>query len=703
MKFCERCGARFEDGGVCPKCGSTILRSDAASEPVRRVHSFFSLAVFYAKAGMPVILDGEPKEFPIEWRLLLARPQQHAPPILIWERDGLVSPGRPEAALSQVDPADIAKIIEGLPVEKLKELRKILDDEWGLAPTDSGLHETLRGLLFQSVPRLRDVEALRGLDWRGYVARLACWKPGKDPRLTLIHEAKLLEPMAMKYAPHSIEVLNAGTGKSIFYDVSGILVAKATRRSVLGYARSPNEVYPGTINGTKLPTAFDQIESQDSYELARYMFQILETGRALVDAGGFRFPVETGSSFAYLGNPIAKNARVLEGFQALLDHISSNPAIGRRFGIILFNTSLKTITGSDKLSVREEEEWKAAFTLFRAVEEYVRPKLKTLIRDARVVKWLHTPIPGYRETIINGLKKIEDYNLKAFFEAHIEGEHRVRGAALHAATALLLDKIALDEAGVEELLAEAEELLGDYIDINLGSIANLAAMWTVMRTDQAMTYFQNASDYMKEIISAVLHWKRGGDPDAVKIALDAIPYQPQDQKTYKYFSRCISRLKKRKRLDVLNERLRDYYGFQFIRKDDVIEVEYLKNPAPPEDLPLIGFIRLSDLSIYPPQETGGSQDGDEEEKKGGAPEENPVSKKGDKRIKRINGYGDEKGKPSAESFLAALRGAGQVGEFWPRDWLTSRGYSREEANALIEGLRVSGRIKQKPSGEWMAA
>ena len=645
MKRCSLCFAAVpEDADKCPKCGSTVFRSESSKDgPLRNVLQFFSTPTpFYVKAKPPVVVNGELVSFETEWKLYRARLQQSAPSVFLWDRDGYL-PGKQEAALHLVEGEDLVRIIQSLPEKKVKELELILRNEWGIR---KGEYEDLfdlfksKPLIFQPVPRLKDPSVLEEIDWRGYVERLACPKPGKDPKLVTVHMAKILMPLSMQYAPHSLEIANSNTGKTRFYDAAGIKIDKATRRAVLGFAKSPVEIYPGTINGTSLPTAFDQIESQDSYELAKYMLDILETGRALVDAGGVRFLVETKSSFAYLGNPVAKDAKVVEGFKVLLNHICTNPAMGRRFGIILFATDLKTIRGKDKMTLQELEEWKRSFTLFRAVEEYAEPKLRKIIRDPKVAEWLHQPIPGYRETIYNATQELDDYNLAAFFEAHAEAEHRVRGAALQAAITFLLDKIVLEKVNIEEILEEAEDLLSEYVDINLQSIVDLCSMWDRLRVDQAKAYFENLSGYMKEIVSAILHHKKH-NPDAVNVQLDKIPYTPEDQETYRYFSRCINKLKQRKKIGSLNETFRNFFGFQIERQNNSFNVTYFEDPKPPEDLKLIGkygtFNRLTDLTISPLSKTdtssgeAGKQDSKEANRKNG------LSLKTVKRLKRLNG------------------------------------------------------------------
>jgi len=598
VKRCSLCFALIpEDADICPKCGCSILQSDDTQEgPLRNVLQFFSTPIpFYVKAKPPVVVNGELVRFETEWKLYKARLQQNAPSILLWDRDGYL-PG----------------ILQSLPEKKIRELENMLRNEWGIQKSEEeDLLDVFRSkpLIFQPVPRLKDPSILEKMDWRRYVDKLVCPKPGKDPRLITVHRAKLIKPLSMHYAPHSLEIANSNTGKTRFYDTAGIKIDKATRKAVLGFAKSPNEVYPGTINGTELPTAFDQIESQDSYELAKYMLDILETGRALVDAGGVRFVVETKSSFAYLGNPVAKDAKVVEGFKVLLNHICTNPAMGRRFGIILFSTNLKTIRGKDKMTLQELEEWKRSFTLFRAVEEYAEPKLRRIIRDPKVAEWLHQPIPGYRETIYNATQELDDYNLAAFFEAHAEAEHRVRGAALHAAVTNLLDKIVLDKITVDEILEEAEDLLSEYVDINLQSIVDLCSMWDKLRVDQAKAYFENLSDYMKEIVSACILYKKKR-PEATTISLKEIPYQPEN---YDYFSKCIDRLKRRKRIQSLNETLRNFFGFQLVQNNSDFTVEYFENPKPPEDLKTLGFLNFSIFSISQFSQTDTTSGRDEEE------------------------------------------------------------------------------------------
>jgi hypothetical protein len=437
------------------------------------------------------------------------------------------------------------------------------------------------------VPLLKDISFLEKINWREFIEYLVEPKEGKDEKLKTIHRAKLIKPIFMKYAPHSIEITNSGTGKTSFYNACGIVIDKAKPNSVVGFAKSPEEIYVGTVNETELPTAFDQIESQTATQLARYMYNILETGEALVDAGAVRFPIKTYSCFAYLGNPIAKNEKIAESFKALIDHISYNPAMGRRFGIILFSTNLKAI--QNKMIIQEEEEWKNAFMVFRAIEEYATPNIKKILTNEKVLEWLHKLIPGYREAIYKATQNLKDINLVNFFEAHSEAQHRVKASALYSAMALLLDKIALGKYTIEEIIKEAEEQLNDFITINLESIKELSQQYEELRIELAKTYFENLPDYLKEIVSAILLYRKE-KPNEVKIKLETIPYDPENKETYPYFSKCIYKLKSRKKLENLNRKLRDFFGFQLERINDNFEVLFFETPKPPEDLKLIGKI-----------------------------------------------------------------------------------------------------------------
>ena len=615
MKTCVGCGAQVPyESIVCPKCkGTSFTYGD--DSPLRKVHSFFSTPVpFYVKATNPIIEDEDLIKFHVEWKLYSVRFEQNAPSVLVWDPEGFIK-GVGEIALSRISDGDLSEVIAALPKKKLFQIQKILEDEWGVlffldSDDDSkegkkrtvdpeDLLEKLKesNIVLCPVPRLRDVSILKKVDWRRYVEGLASPKKGKDPTLKTAHEAKILKPISMNIAPHSIELLNSNTGKSSFYIAAGNCIDKVTTKAVLGFAKSPNEVFPGTINGTEVPTAFDQIGMQDSWGLAKYMFNILETGEAWVDAGGIRFKVQTGSCFAYLGNPQSREAKMLAGFRALLNHITINPAIGRRFGIFLYAIDFKTIEGTDKMSLIERKDWKDKFTLFRAVEEYVTPNLKILASDPFVVNWLHTPVPGYRNTVYSTTQNLNDYNLATFFQNLAEGEHRVRGAALHAAIAMLLDRIALGTITTEEIIAEAEEYVNDYAQMNLQSVITLCEQWGKQRVELATSYYYNLSEYVQEIVSAILHYHKA-NPEEIQVPLHLIPYEPENKKAYSHFSKCVNLLKRRKRLPS-NNNLRDYFGFQLVKEDSNFIAEYFKTPEPPRDLKLKGGLSsISSVSSF---------------------------------------------------------------------------------------------------------
>jgi len=560
---------------------------------IRKTHLLFSISNFWQKPLSPIINENELEEIPIEYKIYKARLKSNAPSIFILDRNGYITPAKPETPLIEIKEEDLSVILSQIPKSRKLKLIKVLREEWGFPLKDKETDKLIEAIklnkiFYTPVPLLKDISFLEKINWREFIEYLVEPKEGKDEKLKTIHKAKLIKPIFMKYAPNSIEITNSGTGKTSFYNACGIVIDKATPKSVLGFAKSPEEIYVGTINETELPTAFDQIESQTATQLARYMYNILETGEALVDSGGVRFPIKTYSSFAYLGNPIAKNEKIAESFKALIDHISYNPAIGRRFSIILFSTNLKTI--QNKMTIQEEEEWKNAFTIFRAIEEYASENILKILRDQKVLEWLHKPIPGYREAIYKATETLKDIDLANFFIAHSEAQHRVRASALYSAIALLLDKIALNKFSIEEIIEEAEELLNDFIEINLESIKELSQQYEELRIESAKTYFENLPDYLKEIVSAILLYRKE-KPNEVKIKLETIPYDPENKEAYPYFSKCIDLLKRRKKLENLNRKLRDYFGFQIIKIDNNFEVEFFETPKPPEDLKLIGSFR----------------------------------------------------------------------------------------------------------------
>jgi|GEM_PF-2792505 len=571
--------------------------SQEGKGPFRKVEAFEQIFPIYERV-IPIFEGDELAEIRRLWTLYALKKNALSPPILAIDRDGYINPMKRELALTKCD-AQTLSLLSSLPQDKKRRLLHYAEG-WGLLQNNEEEGDGRRGsefnpsifapIFFTPVPKLRDTSFLReekpikidgvegALSWKDYVNKLVERKEGKDDRLKLIHKAKLLRPAYMKYAPHSIEATVGSTGKTAFYRNAGICVDKATPKSVIGFAKSPEEIYPGTVNNSELPVGFDQLESQTASQLARYMFNLMEYGEAWVDSGAVRFRVTTKSSFSYLSNTKPEG-----GLTALFIHLSTNPAIGRRFALILFEPRRDHIKIPEKkLSQKEEEDWEAAFSTFRAIEEYCLPKLKEIWRNEAVVRWVNSPIQGYSEGIRSFADVCQDKIGKEFLLSHTDAQHRVRAAAFQLALVDNLDKIALDEFSIEVLIEQAEEYLPEIVRLNLESARVMAESWGQLSSESLQAWFGSLPQYMKHIISAIILYKEA-NPMVESFNLKEIPYQAED---LDYLSKAIDRLKRSEKMKKTLEDIQEQLRVNIVEENGSFIVTFKEGYSKPPIKPL---------------------------------------------------------------------------------------------------------------------
>jgi demethoxyubiquinone hydroxylase (CLK1/Coq7/Cat5 family) len=475
----------------------------------------------------------------VAWQIWAGKPDENQPEMLIYDDACKVSQAQLDYALEPImDRTTLDKIHGSLPEPLLKSAEKL----WLQWPDTSYT-------FYRSVPRLRSIEILRDMDWQEFVDNhvvqfLHDDISLKDSRLVLVHKIALPKGLSPYIAPHGIECTGGGAGKSDFFFHAGHNFGKVTTNSFLGYAKSPTEIHPGSINGKQLPVGIDQVESQSAHQIFSYMFNALERGEDFVSSGGVTFPVRMNCNVNLLANPTSTGERVdaAKSFRYLLYHLSINSMLGRRFGIILYVTDLNKIKA--KPSQKELAQWDKDILLFRAVEEFCADKLHTIIESEKVRAWLNSPIRDYEQQVEASANTIEDQNVRAFLNEHGMGaQSRVRGGALYATLVDLLREIALGEATEDMILEHADDTLSEIVNLNIQSIQNIAANWTVENRDYAKNYFVNLPAYMREILSAIELWHRQY-PESGEVGIEQIPYQPLDP-VYTHLSKCVGKLKKR--------------------------------------------------------------------------------------------------------------------------------------------------------------
>ena len=543
----------------------------------------------------------------ILWTLWEAGRKPESRRFLILDSDGYVREKRTAYCLALADPRDVAEVVKAVPEDVLKRLKKIAGLGGGKGGREKGgegggvederlaVEEAMvkRQLVFKPVPSLRNAEFLRGIDWRALVEdELLTYGAPLDPRVLTARRALALKGVDGRYSPHALMVAPSGVGKSVFPKVFGRLLDRATPKTLIGYATS-ERIERGVIDGAEEVIGFDQIESSEVGNLARYMLDYMEDGRCTFAVGGAVVEEEGTAPLLFLANPLGTGGD--KDFQHVLDMVNENPALGGRIAIIVYIPNEETerkevpvIRGTPyELSPVEEERWRGLVKLLRAVEDFCRKELRAIYRHPKVVEWLKQPIAvegegGKPRSYLEAVKEIagslaaSNPKLYEFLLNHAsQAGRKIRGAALQAALLYNLKDIALNEHSIEKILEEAEERLREIVSVNLGSIASIVRDYEGKREKTASSIFHALPENFKLVVQALeayrrvvhgLYAGRGQVPaELATVVLEDWKIPVGDlglSRSYRYLSQALDRLKAAKGSDPRFNQIDANFGFR---------------------------------------------------------------------------------------------------------------------------------------------
>jgi hypothetical protein len=549
------------------------------------IFEFFQVSNIYTKTQILSNSSSFKGNDPL-WKIYLAKQESDYAPMIIIDEGNLINPSDNMLSLSLIEKQnDLRRCLSSISpkaigiIEKAmkehghyvpeKNLKKELD--WDMVSELDGIN-----LVWRPVHKLKNPDFVKDMDWDFFIDKLIKWDSDeKDPRLNLIHKTQLLKGYEPRANTHSLIVLNAGVGKSIHFQIHGINYDKVTRNAFLGFAKSKTEINIGTLDGTELPIGIDQIEV-GSWGIMDFMFNIMEYGEARVSSGAVDFKVKSKSPISLIANPIGDDYNPEKSFGAILSHLTDNPAIGRRFGVIAYGTDYNII--ETKSTSQSMEWWKESSTFFRAVEEYIKDKIVAVYRDEKLWGFLNKPIVGYKERISTIANNSSDSTIKRFLIEHsAAGQSRVRSAAFNASLVDHLKDLFTDNFKIDDVFEHAEEnLLPQIISINVESANNIVKTIGAEENLYREVYLDAAPDYMKEIIIAVEYMRRNKVASSVFL-LSTTDYRPAESR-YQNIGQCIRKLIKRKRgIAQFNKMTTKWFNFAFEPMDNDLKITLFDN------------------------------------------------------------------------------------------------------------------------------
>lgn len=544
------------------------------------IYEFFQISNIYTKTQILKNSSSFKGSDPL-WRIYQAKEEEDYPSIIIIDENDMIRPNDNKVSLTCIEKGGGLRryltsaspkalgVIEGVMKENgiyvpEKKLQKELD--WDLIKELEGTN-----LMWSPVPKLKNPDYVKEMDWDFFIDKIIKWdSEEKDPRLNLIHKSQLLKGYEPRANTHSLIVLNAGVGKSIHFQIHGINYDKVTRNAFLGFAKSKTEINKGTLDGTELPIGIDQIEV-GNWGIMDFMFNIMESGEGRVSSGAVDFKVKSRSPISLIANPIGDEYDPEKSFSAILSHLTDNPAVGRRLGIIAYGTDYAVI--ETKSTSQSMDWWRESATFFRAVEEYVKEKIEAVYHDEKMWVFLNKPIPGYKERITSIANNSSDSTIKRFLIEHCSaGQSRVRSAAFNASLVDHLKDLVTDTFKIEEVIQHAEDtLLPQIISINTESANNIVQTIGAESNLFREVYIDAAPDYMKEIIAAV-EYMRINQVVSTVFMLSTTDYVPSESK-YQNIGQCTRKLIKRKRgIAQFNKMVTRWFNFSFEPVDNDLKI-----------------------------------------------------------------------------------------------------------------------------------
>lgn len=420
------------------------------------LNSFEAIEPVYQKAEVKDTENGV--EIEIGAKLYRAYPTVITAPIYIVDTKGIIHSKKSSLPLTRMTIKDLDAIFERKEHDFI--MNKVNRDPRIEGWDDLGTHVFGTGYQFNdaSLNKWLDTSSTKPTEeYTILVKRILELNCIRDPALVLANKATLPRGYVMKYQPHELQITPPNTGKSTFFERTGLLVDKTTRNTLLGSAKWTDDKAYGLFHEQYHVLAVDQIESQTVENMAGFLLGYLESGTATVAGGGATMLVHGACPFAVTANPLALQGSHTSVLRDILGFLCRNSyAMGRRFGILAYGEySPLQDEGYDV------DEHKELVATYRALEERVTDTLAKFWQHPKIKDFCLQPVYEDRN-LYRLVDECESIEVSSFLKAHLAHSFpHIRGGAINCS---LLDNLPR-LAGVELLMTDSlDKIVDDVIE-----------------------------------------------------------------------------------------------------------------------------------------------------------------------------------------------------------------------------------------------
>jgi hypothetical protein len=294
----------------------------------------------------------------------------------------------------------------------------------------------------------------------------------------------------MKYNPHGINyTFTTKAGKTHIAERTSIRFDNVTTFALMG-GGTGNTQREGELKDSILPIRIDEVQEDPRKDSMGKILSLMELGYANVAQGMKELvTMNSWSSIHFMGNPKGELEEkfktemklndyagfdLLNRFENTLQKVSTNyPALGSRFGFIIFLDNIQPVSGK-MVSINTE---KTLYALMDTIRKTTSDTYTKLYLDDEIVTWLEQEYSSDYITKVKQAREVTKLaSIREFLREYGKSYRHLRGKALKIACTYFVADLMSGKIDKKKLLLEADKVMQLLQNICINSIFHLASV-----------------------------------------------------------------------------------------------------------------------------------------------------------------------------------------------------------------------------------
>ncbi len=298
-------------------------------------------------------------------------------------------------------------------------------------------------------------------------------KPLFKAHLPVVEPSNIPPEVALRSAPHEIQVTGTKPGKTHISRRLGLNVERPTPAGLLGFATADTREY-GHVHGSRKTVFVDEVAQEPREEVASFLPTYLETGEVHI-ARGCKIRIRGHGPVVFMSNPSQEEVYdPLQSFLGVLRALTLTNllGLGSRIGIAYFNPGTEPAWNELHVDREGMERLRALITSFQF---HTASLLSAALQNPKVERWLEEGFPkGHLRLLDRAIGEVRLSEIHWFLTGYRDSHRHARGLALRIAFVDTAHRHL--EAGaveVQALLLRAEAIWPTVLSLREASLQRL--------------------------------------------------------------------------------------------------------------------------------------------------------------------------------------------------------------------------------------